>query len=238
MSIESNERYSVAKRLVAVTLYAVAMGYVESAVVIYIREMAFPDANRVFPLVYLDPRIGLVELGREAATIIMLISVGYIAGKDRFQKWLFFVYAFAIWDIFYYIVLKLVVGWPASILSYDVLFLIPVIWIGPVLTPVLISLLLTIGSAFLLVQSDKSDRVQISRNYLLIFVVGCGIVFFSFTQSSFHVLLSQGPKGLDGYTPQSFDWVAFLIGYFTMCFAVTRMILDSQHRVRMASFDL
>ncbi len=232
MSFESNGKNDIAKRLAWVTIYAVAMGYVESAVVIYIRAMAFSDLRRVFPLVYLDPQIGMVELGREAATVVMLIAVGYLVGKNKAQKWLFFVYAFAIWDIVYYIVLKLAVGWPASIMSFDVLFLIPVIWIGPVLTPLLVSALLSIGSGILLVQSEKSDHIGINWINLVVFIFGCGMVLYSFTQETFQILYSKGPQGLAGYAPKSFDWTAFLIGYLIMCYAVLRMVVNSHRKAQ------
>jgi len=52
-----------------------------------------------------------------------------------------FLYGFGVWDIFYYVWLKVLVNWPATLLDWDVLFLIPLPWVAPVLSPVLIALL-------------------------------------------------------------------------------------------------
>ncbi len=101
-----------AGKFAAVSIFSIAMGYLESAVVIYLRENVFGNSMQVFPIRFIEPQLGGIEFVREAATIIMLLSVGYLAGRNRFQHSLFFVYAFAVWDIFYYIFLKLFTGWP------------------------------------------------------------------------------------------------------------------------------
>ena len=208
------------------------MAYLESAVVVYLRQMIFGDVSEVFPLKYLQPNAGLIELGREVATIIMLVTVGFLTGRNKLERWMFFLYSFALWDIFYYVFLKIMVGWPNSLLSHDVLFLIPVPWIAPVLSPVLISILLGTGSLILINLSGKSDNIQLGRWNSLTFAAGCLIVLHSFTGKIFHILFSNGPQGLEGYTPKSFDWPAFLVGYVVMCAAVVKIITDSYRKTR------
>jgi hypothetical protein len=225
------------KKLTAVTIYSIAMGYLESAVVIYIREMIFRDATQVLPFRLLEPRLAILEIGREVATIAMLAAVGYLAGKDRLERWLMFIYSFAIWDIVYYVVLKIAVGWPASFFTLDVLFLIPVVWIGPVIAPVLISALLAIGSATIQrIRIRKADLRLRPSNFWL-FLGGCVLVLYSFTAQIFHILLTAGPKGLENYTPETFHWVLFVTGYLVMCAAVAKTIMESYHTMRSANPD-
>ncbi len=211
------------------------MGYVESAVVIYLRNMASGNPGQIFPLKFMEPNLGFLEIGREAATIVMLLAVGYLAGRNRLQKWMFFIYSFAIWDMFYYIILKITIGWPSSLLDFDVLFLIPVIWIGPVITPILISLLLVIGSLAIISVSERSSDVQIGTLNLWLFVLGCVTVFYSFTWQTFHILITVGPKGIQHFTPRSFDWLSFMIGYLIMCLSTAKTIRDCLYNSKIPS---
>ena len=55
-------------------------------------------------------------------------------------------WAFAFWDIFYYVWLYALLRWPSGPTTIDVLFLIPRPWIAPVFVPVVASLLV-IGAA-------------------------------------------------------------------------------------------
>src|SRR5580700_10847047 len=118
------------------TAFSIAMGFLEAAVVIYLRKMYYPNGFH-FPLTVVEPDIGLTEFLREAATVIMLLAIGILTGKNTSQKFGIFLFCFAIWDIFYYVFLKMLIGWPASLLDWDILFLIPVPWVGPVLAPCL-----------------------------------------------------------------------------------------------------
>ncbi|MDQ3016493.1 MAG: hypothetical protein M3R25_07230 [Bacteroidota bacterium] len=119
------------KLIIYVIVFAIAMGFMESAIVIYLRELFYPEGFR-FPLIPIPHRLAVVEILREAVTVIMLICVGYFAGRNKVQRFAFFGLAFAIWDLFYYIFLYAFLGWPESIFTCDILFLIPVPWVGPV----------------------------------------------------------------------------------------------------------
>src|SRR5436190_14320204 len=92
------------KTILLLSLFSIAMGFMESAVVIYLRELYYPDGFK-FPLVPIPPHIALVEFLREAATLIMLVIIGGIAGKNPTQRFCFFLFCFAVWDLFYYIFL-------------------------------------------------------------------------------------------------------------------------------------
>ena len=66
---------------VIVTLYALAMAWVEAAVVFYLRSLfgrLQPYQPNPLPL---SSGFGLAEVVREAATLIMLLTVGWLAGR-------------------------------------------------------------------------------------------------------------------------------------------------------------
>ncbi|MBK6833902.1 MAG: hypothetical protein IPG89_06345 [Bacteroidetes bacterium] len=65
----------------------------------------------------------------------MLVGAGIIAGKTRLTRFAYFIIAFAIWDIFYYVFLYVLLQWPESLFTWDILFLVPVPWTGPVIAP-------------------------------------------------------------------------------------------------------
>src|SRR3954466_7524604 len=122
-----------------VSAYAIAMGVLEAAVVIYLRKLYFPGGFR-FPMNMIGGDIVVVELWRELATVVMLASIGALAGRTRSERFALFIYAFGLWDLVYYGFLKLTLGWPESVFTWDILFLLPIPWFGPVLAPCLVAL--------------------------------------------------------------------------------------------------
>ncbi|MGA8266006.1 MAG: hypothetical protein WB779_16295 [Ignavibacteriaceae bacterium] len=146
-------------------IFAIAMGYLEAAVVVYLRELYYPEGFHIkekvgFPFIKfgvveeLKPfpqKIILTEIGREAATIVMLITLSIIAGNSIVYYIAYFLLLFGIWDIFYYVFLRIILGWPESLSTTDVFFLIPTPWIGPVWLPVLLSvIIIAVGLIILL----------------------------------------------------------------------------------------
>ena len=145
-------------------IFATAMGYLEAAVVVYLRELYYPEGFHIkekvgFPFIKfglveeLKPfskKLILTELGREAATIIMLVALSVIAGNSVKSYIAYFLLLFGIWDFFYYVFLKVILGWPESLSTTDVYFLIPVPWIGPVWLPMFLSVVIIVISLVLL----------------------------------------------------------------------------------------
>jgi hypothetical protein len=135
-------------------VFALAFGYVEAAAVIYIRasvgllpgyQGTLDDVRRLLAGVYrqpvaevqMSPALLGVEVWREAATMIMLAGVSWLAGRTRTERWAAFLWCFAWWDAAYYAGLWAAVRWPYSLRAPDVLFLIPVPWIAQVWFPLL-----------------------------------------------------------------------------------------------------
>ena len=142
------------QQLFTITAFAIAMGFLESAVVVYLREILYPEGF-AFPLSPIPVSLALTELLREVATLIMLVGIGIIAAKRFSTGFAWFIYSFAIWDIFYYLFLKLLLDWPESLFTWDVLFLIPTTWTGPVLSPILVSLTMILLALVILVRADR-----------------------------------------------------------------------------------
>ena len=131
-------------RLVLAVVFSMAFGYIESAVVVYLRALFHPNGF-TFPMEVFDAtpearQLMLTEVGREAATLVLILTGAWLFGNVRQERIAYFLIIFAIWDIFYYVWLKVLLDWPATLLDWDILFLIPMVWAAPVLFPVLVSL--------------------------------------------------------------------------------------------------
>jgi hypothetical protein len=161
------------------TIYAVAMAHVEAAVVVYLRAIYYPHGFD-FPLVLMPPGMVAIEITREAATIVMLLGVAMLAGTDRWERFLAFCFSFGVWDIFYYVWLWISLRWPPSVLTWDVLFLIPVPWVAPVLAPVLVSVALVAGSLLMLRLKAQGVRLSFSTPLWTLAVTGGLLVLASF----------------------------------------------------------
>jgi hypothetical protein len=140
--------------LVWLALWSVAFGVVEGAVAVYLRALCYPDQpadGPLFPLRLVDPTILRVEMAREAATLLMLLGIAFVAERRPLRRFAVFAFCFGAWDLAYYAMLRVTLGWPASLLDWDILFLLPAPWTGPVLAPVLVSVAL-VGSAALVLR--------------------------------------------------------------------------------------
>ena len=199
-------------RLIWLSLYAVAMAWVESAVVVYLREIYYPRGFS-FPIVIIPDRMAAIEVGREAATLVMLAGVAALAGRDRWERFLCFCISFGVWDIFYYVWLKLFLGWPPSLLTWDILFLIPAPWIGPVLAPVIVSVAMIAGAGWLLRLKERGARLGFPRSIWGLAIAGGLAVLASF--------MIDGGVALEGIDPPPFRWWLFSAG---MVMAVTALI--------------
>lgn len=201
------------RRSLWIALYAVAMACVESAVVVYLRQLYYPQGF-AFPIRIIPDWITAIELGREMATIVMLACVSALAGRDRWQRFLYFCLAFGVWDIFYYVWLVAFLRWPPSVLTWDVLFLIPLPWIGPVLAPLLISFGLIGGSLHLLWLHGRGVRLGFSAPLWGLATAGGLLVLLSFTLD-FSVVL-------EGKEPPPFRWWLFGLGFAMALAALLR----------------
>ena len=213
------------KRILALTIFSIAMGLLETAVVVYLRELFYTDGFS-FPLNTIDNQtIVVTEILREAATIIMLIGIGYMFGRNFITRFAGFLYSFAIWDIFYYIFLKMLLNWPESLFTWDVLFLIPVTWVGPVIAPVIVSLTMIIYALVFICKENKGGNFKLNLKDWIIISTSASIILVSFTldnisylvningiENIFNLSQDQLFAAMENYIPEKFNWWIFGIG--------------------------
>jgi hypothetical protein len=193
------------KNILLVIIFAIAMAYLESAAVVYLRGM-YGIKDLLRDINFQVDAYTFIEIGREAATIVMLGLVSSLAGSNWLKKVGFFFLSFGIWDIFYYIWLYVFIQWPKSLFEWDVLFLIPLPWWGPVLAPILISILLIVTGYLLIVET----KFKIKRFDWLIFFLSVSVILFTFMEDSINIILT-GEGNLAEVRPIKFDWVLYLI---------------------------
>jgi len=195
------------------------MAAVESAVVVYLRALHAADAPLTVLLHEIPAHLVPIEIGRELATLVMIGAVAALAGGARNvrEAFLYFALAFGIWDIFYYIWLWVFIGWPPSLLTWDILFLIPVPWLGPVLAPVIVSLGLVAGSLWLLARPS----LQLPRLAWALAILGAVLVLLSFTVDYRYALMRTDPP--------RFRWELFGAGIVV---AAAGVIREGRGRVR------
>jgi hypothetical protein len=214
------------RRWFIVAFFAIAMAWVESAVVFYIRTMIDRiEPYQANPL----PMIGgfaSVELPRELATLVMLLTVGMLAGNTWRTRLGYSALAFGIWDIFYYVFLKVMCGWPNGLLDWDVLFLIPLPWWGPVLAPVLIALLM-ISWGTMATQFERPQGSRLSN--AAVWGIASGGMFLAlrvFMADSLRVS-AQGLEAIRNVLPEQFNWPMFGLSLLLMMAPILRLLWPS-----------
>jgi hypothetical protein len=208
--------------LIAVVVFGIAFAFVESSVVVYLRALYYPGGFS-FPLKLMPSGHAIVEICREVATIVMLVAVGWMAGKSRWSWFGYFMIAFAVWDVFYYVWLKVLLNWPVSIFDWDILFLIPIPWIGPVIAPCLISVLMISSGVFIIRREQVSDY----RPPLLSWVIGSLgtlVILYSFTRDTDATIDLQLPK------PYHYEFL--IVGLILCTVALIRSGKANPHRSR------
>lgn len=192
--------------IVASGAYSLAMAYLEAAVVVYLRAALGAGTGDVFPVDFsaTGNHLGFIELGREVATLVMIAGVGWIAGRSPLERLAWTAVVFGIWDIGYYAWLWVFSGWPPSVATWDLLFLLPVPWAGPVWAPVAVSAGLVVFGLVFAGRLRSGSGVRLGRSGLAALLGAGAIVIVSFILNA-EVVLAGG-------TPTSFPWPVFALG--------------------------
>jgi hypothetical protein len=210
------------RRVLALVLFGSAFGYLEAAVVSYLRYLHAPvlhrfyparSTNELFPLLTPDEaaqsgpqerKVLLTEVGREASTIVMLAAVALAIATNLGQWTAAFAIAFGVWDITFYLFLKVLLDWPASLFTWDILFIIPVPWVAPVIAPVIVSAAMVLAGIWHLRREATAHPVALGvRNWLCLFA-GAAVIVISFALD--HANISAGRM------PHPFHWTVFAAG--------------------------
>ena len=206
-------------------LFGIAMGLLEAIVVVYLRELYFPAGFR-FPLQFIPEKMLRLETLREICTIVMLLALSAVAAKTFISRFSVFLFTFGVWDIFYYVFLKALLGWSDSLLTWDVLFLIPVAWLAPVPAPLITSFTM-IGLALLYAfLYQRYGTVRFDRPAWLLMALGVIILFFTFIWASASIVIQGGfyrdlaglahnsafQAAISSFVPVEFHWGLFGFG--------------------------
>jgi hypothetical protein len=220
--MESVHKLPWRRTVVALLLFGTAFGYLEAAVVSYLRLLHEPARQRfhpgrapgeLFPLLTLEQlrssgreqqQTLAVEIGRETATIVMLAAIALAVAENAGQWAAAFVIAFGTWDITFYIFLRALLGWPASLLTWDILFLIPVPWAGPVLAPVLVSAVMIAVGVWHFRSEAGGNSVYVSARHWAGILGGAVVIVISFAMDY--------PNLMAGRMPHPFNWGVFALG--------------------------
>jgi hypothetical protein len=186
------------------------MAFLEAAVVAYIRALIQVTADHVD----LGPYLA-IEIGREAATIVMLVAVGWIAGTRRLDRWAYGLFAFGLWDIFYYAWLKVLLDWPRTLFDWDILFLIPLRWWGPVLAPMLIAVLICVSAVLAVMRLEREGRLGIAPARIGVTLLGGLLALYVFMADAAHALIAGQPDW-NTLRPSRFQWPLFLLALALM----------------------
>jgi hypothetical protein len=191
-----------------VVLFAIGMAWVEAATVYYLRVLV----DRVNPY-HANPlpmwgTLGHVELVREAATLVMLAAVGLLAGRTRAAQLGYTAIAFGVWDIFYYVFLRLISDWPRSLFDWDILFLLPLPWWGPVLAPVCIAVLMIVGGTVASRSTVVRPATRRTRTMRGLCGLGTALALYVFMADSL-AAVRHGLVVTTTVLPTAFNWPLF-----------------------------
>jgi hypothetical protein len=202
-------------RWIMVALYPAGMAWVESAAVFYLRTLV----DRVDPYqphsVTVRHDLISVELVREAATLLMLFAVAWLAGQTKRSRFGYFLIAFGIWDILYYVFMGVISGWPRSILDWDMLFLLPLPWWRSVLAPLSLATLMILAG-ILLCQAEHTEPTLWPRRWAWgMNLIGVVLLLYVFMADAIGVL-AEGMEAVRTVRPVWFNWPLFLMALLAL----------------------
>ena len=192
------------RKLFWLVSWAIAFGYIEASIVVYLRKIYYP-AGFSFPAVLLEADIATVEMIRELATLVFMWAVAELSYRSFQCKFAAFMILFGIWDIFYYVFLKAILNWPASLAEWDILFLVPFPWVGPVWAPVAVSAGLIWAGTAILLRNEQGKPLDLGPGFMLLEIAAGMIIIVSF--------IIPGQAVIQQTVPQHYPWYLFMIGF-------------------------
>jgi hypothetical protein len=198
-----NRNVPLSHRLFGIFLFGIAFGFIEAVIVVYLRQL-YNVPDRLFPIDMNAYSRRSIEMIRELCTLALILGAAWPAGKNGLQRFAFYAIGFGTWDIFYYLGLKLFIHWPASLLTWDLLFLIPAPWAGPVLSPCLVSAALIGCGLFALRKMEAGYRYRPRWSHWLVWMISGALILATYLDTAGMVA--------GGGVPDRYRWWLFLIG--------------------------
>jgi len=214
---------TAARRLSWTILFGIAFGWVETAVVVYLRHLYYPDGFQ-FPLRVIEAPVLIVELCREAATLLMLVAVAALAGRRFWERFAIFCVAFGVWDLVYYAGLKITLGWPASLAGWDILFLLPLPWIAPVYAPVSVAVMMIFAGIIVVNLEAKGYRCHADLVTWALGLVGTVVLLYSFMRDT--------AAGMGQAMPQPYPVALLVVGDILLAASCVRFVWLSRRERR------
>ena len=212
------------RRFLCLCAYALSMALLEAAIVVYLRGLLGITNDSVSLGAYRR-----IEMFREAATLVMLASVGWLAGRHWRERLAYGLFTFGLWDIGYYIWLKAFLGWPASLTDWDILFLIPVPWWGPVLAPAMIATLICLVALLAVLRMERGGGLHFSPARLASIGLGACLALATFMLDAVRAWAAGRPDW-NTMRPASFHWLPFLLAYACMALPAVMATLPDPRR--------
>jgi len=213
-----NDEKLIGLRISSIIIFAIAMGIMEAICVNYIRQIIFPPDGSIANAPISNFNFA-VEAIRELMTIIMLTTVSILSAHNIRTRLAMFFLAFGTWDILYYVGLRIFLKWPASIMDWDTLFLIPVAWYSPVLVPMLISLYFIFGSIFIILHEGNGTKLKFNLPVVLLQFSAFIVWYYSFIKDS--AIISE-----NGYANAEYSWILFFLGFVLGVSSLTLSLLS------------
>jgi hypothetical protein len=222
---------------VLLAIFGMAMGFLEAMTVVYMRQKYFPQGF-AFPLGPLPPHTLVLESLREMTTIVMLAIIAMLASKNPLRRFAYFAYIFGIWDLSYYGALKLLLNWPPSFLTWDVLFLIPVPWVAPVLAPMICSFIMMGIAGWVFLLQGKGYRVKVGGLKCGLIILGVLMILWTFASDCCRFFVRECyqmksyilPRNehfleiIGQHKPMYYNWPLFALGQMLILGALAMVI--------------
>lgn len=216
---------SPGQNFVWLAAFAAAMGLLEAIVVVYLREL-YHSTGFQFPMQPVPQRTLMIEILREICTIVMLAAVAGAVHRNRALRISSFLFTFGLWDVFYYLGLKLLLNWPPSLFTWDMLFLIPVAWTAPVLAPLISAFTFTAIGLLLTFLQNGYQIVRTGALARALMGTGAFLLFLTFIWDHAKIIIEGGffsavlgverdpafQAAVSAYVPASFHWLLFVLG--------------------------
>lgn len=189
-----------------VLVFSLAIAYLEAAVVVYLTGALGGEVGVLFPLLPADETGNLIaiEVGREAATLVIIATVGILVGRTWLERLAWSAVVFGVWDIGYYACLYVFAGWPPSLDTVDLLFLIPVPWVGPIWSPIAVSVALVGFGLAAARQLRAGQHLTVKAWHWAAGLAGGFLVILGYTLDAARII--------DGGLPGPYPWPLFVAG--------------------------